>query len=424
MPTPAERLSALRASAALALQEGRVAEPVGDNALDDYLAILALAPSDQAARDGVSSVLETLFMRAEEALLTDSLETAAAALDHVRRADPASSRLAFLQAQLARGLAALPPRARASAALPATAGSTELENALNLATARLRRGQLLSPSGDSARAYLDRAVSLDPSDPRVATLRTDLAAALVATARLVSNSDVAAATSLATEARRLGAEPAALAALERDFDTARVRGQERRLTELLDAARERVQSGALFAPLNDSALDYLSRLQADAPELAGLAEAWEAFRQASVVAIQNTIESGEWPLADAQLAGLTPAPGGAAAAAPLAAELAARRLQQTYLAEASPASELDLRSSVPVVYPSQAIARGIEGWVDLEFVVDRNGQPRNLAVVQASPPGRFDAAALAAVAQYRYAPFERDNRVYERLLRLRVRFQM
>ena len=425
VPTPAERLAALRASAALALQEGRVAEPVGDNALDDYLAILALAPSDQAARDGVSSVLETLFMRAEEALLTDSLETAAAALDHVRRADPASSRLAFLQAQLARGLAALPPRARASAApLPATAASTELENALNLATVRLRRGQLLSPSGDSARAYLDRAVSLDPSDPRVATLRTDLAAALVATARLVSNSDVAAATSLATEARRLGAEPAALAALERDFDTARVRGQERRFTELLDAARERVQNGSLFAPLNDSALDYLSRLQADAPELPGLAEAWEAFRQASVVAIQSAIESGEWPLADAQLAGLTPAPGGAAAAAPLAAELAARRLQQTYLAEASPASELDLRSSVPVVYPSQAIARGIEGWVDLEFVVDRNGQPRNLAVVQASPPGRFDAAALAAVAQYRYAPFERDSRVYERLLRLRVRFQM
>jgi TonB family protein len=425
VPTPAERLSALRASATLALQQGRLAEPVGANALDDYLAILALAPSDQAARDGVSSVLETLFMRAEEALLTDSLETAAAALDHVRRADPASSRLAFLQAQLARGLAALPPRARASAApLPATAASTELENALNLAAARLRRGQLLSPSGDSARAYLDRAVALDPSDPRVATLRTDLAAALVATARLVSDSDVAAATSLAAEARRLGAEPAALAALERDFDTARVRGQERRLTELLDAARERVQNGSLFAPLNDSALDYLSRLQADAPELAGLAEAWEAFRQASVVAIQRAIETGEWALADAQLAGFTPTPGGAVAAAPLAAELAARRLQQTYLAAAAPASELDLRSSVPVVYPSQAIARGIEGWVDLEFVVDRTGQPRNLAVVQASPPGRFDAAALAAVAQYRYVPFERDSRVYERLLRLRVRFQM
>ena len=423
--TPTERLSDLRASAALAFQEGRLAEPLGDNALDHYLAILALAPSDQAARDGFSSVLDALFTRAEEALLTDSLETAAAALDHVRRADPASSRLAFLQAQLARALTALAALGAAGAAPPpAAAASTELETALSLATARLRRGQLLSPSGDSARAYLDRAATLDPSDPRVATLRTDLAAALVATARLVSNSDVAAATSLAAEARRLGADPAALAAVERDFDSGRVREQQRRLTQLLEAARERVQNGALFAPLNDSALDYLSRLQADAPELAGLAEAWEEFRQASVLAIQNAIDSGEWPLADAQLAGLKPAPGGADAAAPLVAELAARRLQQTYLAGAAPASELDLQSSVPVVYPSQAMARGIEGWVDLEFVVGSTGQPRNLAVVQASPPGRFDAAALAAVRQYRYVPFERDGRVYERLLRLRVRFQM
>ena len=59
-------------------------------------------------------------------------------------------------------------------------------------------------------------------------------------------------------------------------------------------------------------------------------------------------------------------------------------------------------------------SRGNEGWVDLEYVVDRSGQPRDLVVLRASPPGRFDAAALAAVAQYRYAPFERDGRMYER----------
>ena len=100
-------LADYRTRAALARQEGRLAEPVGDNALDHYLAILALAPADQAARDGVSAVVDTLFDRAEEALLVGSLEGAAAALDHIRRVDPASSRLAFLDAQLARGLTAL-----------------------------------------------------------------------------------------------------------------------------------------------------------------------------------------------------------------------------------------------------------------------------------------------------------------------------
>ena len=115
---------------------------------------------------------------------------------------------------------------------------------------------------------------------------------------------------------------------------------------------------------------------------------------------------------------------GRAAAAPLAAELAAGRLQELYLATVAPASELTVRSSAPAVYPPEALERGTEGWVDLEFVVDRAGQPRNLVVQRASPPGQFDAAALAAVGQYRYVPFEHDGRVYERRIRLRVRFQL
>ena len=71
-------LADLRARASLAVQDGRLAEPVGDSALDHYRAILALVPGDQNARDGIASAVNTLFTRAEEALLNDSLETAAA----------------------------------------------------------------------------------------------------------------------------------------------------------------------------------------------------------------------------------------------------------------------------------------------------------------------------------------------------------
>ncbi len=421
VPSPQDRLAEYRGKAALALEEGRLAEPAGDNALDHYFSILAVAPADPGARAGVSAVVENLFTRAEEALLTDSLEAAAAALDHVRRADPASSRLAFLDAQLARALAAVAPRPPALSPPPAAA-PTELESSLSLATARLRRGQLLTPAGDSASAYLARASELDPRDPRVAALRTDLAAALVQAARLVFDSDVTAAASLAAEARRLGVESVALAALENDLAAALA--SEQQLAGRLDAARGRVQSGALFAPAGDSALDYLAALQTDAPDLAGLDEAWDAFRETGAAVIQDTIERRDWATADAQLEGLMRAPGGAAAAAPLAAELAAGRQQESYLATAAQASVLALERSVPAVYPPLALRRETQGWVDLEYVVDRSGQPRDLVVVQASPSGLFDAAALAAVAQYRYVPFERDGRLYERRVRLRVRFQL
>jgi protein TonB len=425
--SPTERMLAeRRASAALALEQGRLAEPPGDNALDHYLAILALEPTDETARNEVAAAVQTLFSRAEEALLAGSLEAAATDLDHVRRVDPASSRLAFLDAQLARSLAALAVTSAAAgdaATPPAAAAPTELDSVLSLAAARLRRGQLLQPAGDSAQVYFDRALALDARDPRVAALRVDLSAALLESARLVAASDVAAAAAIIAEARRIGGASAALTALELEIGAATERANQD-FTERLAAARERVRSGALFAPPEDSALDHLSRLQADAPTLSGLAEVWETFRQTAVAAIQSDMAAREWARAEASLAALAQVPDGAMAAVPLMAELTTQRQQETYLATAAPASELRLRSSVPVVYPQTALNLGIEGWVDLEFVVDATGQPRDLIVVDASPPGRFDGAALAAVARYRYVPFERDGRLYERRLRLRVRFEI
>jgi len=47
-----------------------------------------------------------------------------------------------------------------------------------------------------------------------------------------------------------------------------------------------------------------------------------------------------------------------------------------------------------------------------------------MVVVGAEPAGRFEQAASAAVAEYRYAPFRRDGQVYDRRVRLRVRFRL
>jgi periplasmic protein TonB len=425
-PPPVDELAELRAKASVALTEGRLAEPAGDNALDLNLAVLARAPGDQAARDALSSVMDGLFKRAEGALLADDLGSAAAALDQVRRVDPASSRLAFLDAQLARGLAVLaaaPPKPTVSPQ-PVAASPTELDSVLSLATARLRRGQILAPGGDSAVAYLDRAAQLGPTDPRVGALRGDVSAALVSAARLVFDSDIASAANLAVQARRLGVDSPALVALEADIGTALGREKQQQLADRLGTARQRLASGALFAPANDSAFDYLTGLQAEAPALAGLAEEWEAFRQAAVLSIGGSIDRGEWATADNQLARLAQAPAGAIAAQPLAAELASRRLQETYLATAAPASVMKLQSSVPAVYPAELLQRAVEGWVELELVVDRNGRPRDVVVKQAQPAGRFDAAAVTAVQQYRFVPFEQDGRVYERRLSMRVRFKV
>jgi hypothetical protein len=54
----------------------------------------------------------------------------------------------------------------------------------------------------------------------------------------------------------------------------------------------------------------------------------------------------------------------------------------------------------------------------------RVGRKAAITTVNADPPGRFDQAAMAAVGRYRYAPFEGDGQVYERRVRLRIRFSL
>jgi protein TonB len=83
-----------------------------------------------------------------------------------------------------------------------------------------------------------------------------------------------------------------------------------------------------------------------------------------------------------------------------------------------------LLSAGQVAYPEEAQRRDIEGWVETEFIVGVDGVPRGARVVDNRPAGWFDEAALAAVAGYRYEPFERDGRAYERLVRLTIRFAL
>ena len=55
-------------------------------------------------------------------------------------------------------------------------------------------------------------------------------------------------------------------------------------------------------------------------------------------------------------------------------------------------------------YPYGALARGVEGSVLLEYTVDERGRVVAPRVIQATPPGVFDRAALKALSRWRYEP--------------------
>ena len=56
------------------------------------------------------------------------------------------------------------------------------------------------------------------------------------------------------------------------------------------------------------------------------------------------------------------------------------------------------------VYPPEAFRAGIEGWAEVDFTVNERGVTRDIVVVASEPRGVFDAAAVAAVADWKYRP--------------------
>lgn len=75
-------------------------------------------------------------------------------------------------------------------------------------------------------------------------------------------------------------------------------------------------------------------------------------------------------------------------------------------------------------YPGMARNRQIEGWVMVEITVDRNGGVRNPRVVQASPPGVFDQAAVEAIQRWRFKPALREGAPVEQRVRQKVNFHL
>src|SRR5215831_12034826 len=80
---------------------------------------------------------------------------------------------------------------------------------------------------------------------------------------------------------------------------------------------------------------------------------------------------------------------------------------------AQPASKSDAESEkggleplitgVPV-YPADAQRRHVEGYADVEFTVNALGTVEGAHVTASQPKGTFDAAAVAAVSRWRFAP--------------------
>jgi protein TonB len=65
-------------------------------------------------------------------------------------------------------------------------------------------------------------------------------------------------------------------------------------------------------------------------------------------------------------------------------------------------------------YPREALLRGIEGWVKVEFLIMGDGSVAEVRVVGSDPPRIFDRNAVRAVQRWKYRPRYENGRAVER----------
>ncbi|TAN00710.1 MAG: TonB family protein, partial [Rhodanobacteraceae bacterium] len=105
--------------------------------------------------------------------------------------------------------------------------------------------------------------------------------------------------------------------------------------------------------------------------------------------------------------------------APVAAPVLSTREPEATTASADASAAPRPLRTVRPVYPSQALLTGVQGQVVVEFALDAAGIPHDLEVVGSSA-GPFGAAALQALAGWRFAPPAVPGRRYRQAFTFRL----
>jgi len=449
-------LESLLTRADRALAAGQLVAPPGASAADLYREALRRNARDPRAVNGLEQTIDRLVSDAEGALQDRRLQDAQALADQAHAISPDHPRVAFLMAQVAAQRERLVlDKAQHTAATGNVAGalavlddaalggrhSTLVEEArqqlaqqqvdervaefLRRGREALLRGQLIEPPEQSARFFIEAARALAPGDAGVQQATKELLARLQAEAgKALTAGNPDQADIWTSAAAGAGADRADVAALRAEAQRLRGASKADSLAQLALLFNQRLTAGRITDPAADSAKFYLAQLaQADrdhpSTQLARTAFDNRVLEEArGAVRAQDYAGARRW-LAEARAAGADPASLGAIDAALGAAQDEAQRAS-SYVS----ASSMTRTRYVSPQFPLAARQRAIDGWVDLQFVVNTDGSVGELTIVGAQPVGIFEQAALDAVRNWRYQPVMRAGQAVSQRARVRLRFAM
>jgi TonB family protein len=188
--------------------------------------------------------------------------------------------------------------------------------------------------------------------------------------------------------------------------------------DLSESFRSAMAQNAVLRPAGTSAVDLVTEMLAIAPDHELTLAARDMVvtemldRSAQSIEARDTRAAQTWidaaaPLADPALV-------------ERAQERLTRHLIEIETERILPASDLTAVHVAPAEFPRTALNRGIEGWVEIEFLVSTEGETEDVTVVDASHDRYFREESIAAVDDWRFEPVvfmgrTIPKRVYTRL---------
>jgi len=457
----AGKVDELLERARLAMRERRYSEPLGDNALLYYRSAAAADPSNGEATDGLQRVAGVLAARFDESMNAGHFDEAAVALGNFKTAAPKDSRAGPLEvrlitAQISKALTdgnldkanALLHQAQMSSAISPDQSNkwktdiarrtedAKVQHFASLITDRIRDGRLVEPADDSAKMYLQQLHDLAPTNATTQRLTRELNGTYMRKAREAAIANKAADVDRwTTEAKAGGVGTNEINAFMKELSNARQKAINAESDRLAQLARDRFRDGRLTDPAQDSMAYYINQVQATDPNNAAIGPLSRDLATKLVERARASAQAGKGGGvvdADLNLAkrwGADPkdilavqqiqnAPKSGSSSA------AARSAAAAGVNPASLAASLKRTRYVPPEFPSKALSQRVSGAVTVEYTVDANGDPRDVRVIEATPPGVFDKAAVTAVKRWHYDPVIANGGPVEVPVRTSIRFEL
>jgi protein TonB len=459
-----EKVDLLIERAQQAMLDRHYLDPAEGSALALYRSALVLDPSRGEASQGLQRLAEILFAKVQSALDERKFDVALQALETARSINPGDSRLAAFDERLAALRTELGPAQiqaalnaqnfdRATQLIDEAARARMLTGAkLNqlrdevrrrreqfdsgrlvaLIGARLQQDKLLDPHNDSAAFYLDEARQTGISSAALQAQNQEFIKRSMQAARsAIDQRRYGDADRYLTELRNCGAAAPVVAALQHDLTVARSQPAREKSDQLqfLELARSRLAQGNVTEPENDSALYYVNQLRAVDPQNTGLPQMVSAVQQKMMERAREALDAADLVKAEAVLR-QAKSLGDSNELEALNGRLLEAKLKADRGAQApgnmQEVAENSLTRLKPMQlkYPSRALERNIEGWVEIQYTVSPKGKVADVKALRADPVGIFEAAATDAVVHMIYKPVIKDGTPIAVTTKIRVAFRL